>query len=491
MGLPNGSAATAAPATKHWLSLFLNHPRGFWFIFWGEFAERCSYYGMMSILARYISEQLQLGEGLGATYVSIFKAACYYLPLLGGFLADRYFGKYWIIVGFSLPYILGHVILGVETVPAMFLALSLLAMGSGVIKPNISTLMGMTYDQQRPGDEHLRTSAFTIFYMAINIGAALAFFFIPLIRTHHSYWMAFLVPAMLMTVSFLLFAAGKRYYAKEVLVRHERTPAERAQQWHVVKTVGGLFLVVMFFWAVFDQSHTTWVYFAHTYTDCQLFGHHFEPEQFGTLNPVLIILLAPLGPVIFLWLEQRGIKVRATDKLLTGFVLTAVTVAVLMLAGFQAGQAEMRDKLNDGGEVVTKNGQPVQERYVKPEERVTVWYMVLAFVIITVAEILISVTGLELAFVVSPPSMKSFITGLWLASVAMGNSVINIPVGLMYPHMEPGHFFAMLTGMMAVIIVAFYFVGNWFNRKMAANSAPPVETQLSTAITATATTAEA
>src|SRR5213592_2979537 len=106
MGLPNGTnTATleaSAPSKKGWLSFFSGHPIGFWFIFWGEFAERCSYYGMMSVLARYISEQLIQGEELGGAYVSIFKAACYYLPLLGGFLADRYFGKYWIIVGFSI-----------------------------------------------------------------------------------------------------------------------------------------------------------------------------------------------------------------------------------------------------------------------------------------------------------------------------------------------------------------------------------------------------
>src|SRR5207248_4163683 len=101
------------------------------------------------------------GEGLGtadsATWVHLFKAGCYFLPLLGGFLADQYLGKYRLIVIFSIPYILGHIILANETYWWTLFALSLLAMGSGVIKPNISTLMGMTYDQKRPGDEQLRS----------------------------------------------------------------------------------------------------------------------------------------------------------------------------------------------------------------------------------------------------------------------------------------------------------------------------------------------
>src|ERR1043166_9067700 len=122
---------------------FRSHPRGFWFFFWGEFAERCSYYGMRAILAKYMADQLGLGQDNAGTYMSFFIAACYFLPLAGGYVADRFFGKYWTIVGFSIPYILGHVILGVESFPFLIAALCLLAMGSGVIKPNISTLMGM------------------------------------------------------------------------------------------------------------------------------------------------------------------------------------------------------------------------------------------------------------------------------------------------------------------------------------------------------------
>src|SRR5207237_1195502 len=132
---------------------FAGPPLGFWFFFWGEFAERCSYYGMRAILALYMIDKLGLSEANASTYNSFFIAATYFLPLLGGWVADRFFGKYWTIVGFSLPYILGHVILGVQDFWFMCFALLLLAMGSGVIKPNISTLMGLTYDQQRPGQD--------------------------------------------------------------------------------------------------------------------------------------------------------------------------------------------------------------------------------------------------------------------------------------------------------------------------------------------------
>src|SRR5580658_3978743 len=95
-------AGTSAPT---------GHPTGFWFIFWGEFAERCSYYGMRAILSVYMADQLGLGKGDAGLYMSFFIAACYFLPLIGGYLADNFFGKYRTIVAFSIPYILGHVVL--------------------------------------------------------------------------------------------------------------------------------------------------------------------------------------------------------------------------------------------------------------------------------------------------------------------------------------------------------------------------------------------
>src|SRR5207302_333991 len=137
--------------------------------------------------------------------------------------------KYWTIVGFSIPYVFGHVVLGFENMPALIFALSLLAMGSGVTKPNISTLMGMTYEQQRPGQDQLRSNAFAYFYLAINVGAFLSQAALPSIRTQYDYWIAFLVPAGLMVLALIIFALGKPYYAVETLVHTPLTWPERWQ----------------------------------------------------------------------------------------------------------------------------------------------------------------------------------------------------------------------------------------------------------------------
>src|SRR5262249_31640736 len=156
------------------------------------------------------------------------------------YLADNFLGKYWTLVTFCVPYIVGHFILGLETVPMVFLALGLLAMGTGATKPNIPTLMGMTYDQQRPGQERLRSDAFAMFYFAINAGAFLSRFFMPEIRNRWSPNVAFLFPAGLMVIAFPIFAAGKPHYAKEIIRRTQKTPEQRRQQWALVGRVAGL-----------------------------------------------------------------------------------------------------------------------------------------------------------------------------------------------------------------------------------------------------------
>ncbi len=543
-----------------------SHPLGFWFFFWGEFAERCSYYGMRAILALYMTDRLGVDKADAGTYMSIFIAACYFLPILGGLIADNFLGKYWTIVGFSIPYVVGQVLVGVEDKTFVMIALGLLAMGSGVIKPNISTLMGLTYDQQRPGQEQLRTNAFSWFYMAINVGAYLSQTAMPWLRQHYGYQVAFMFPAGLMTLALIVFAVGKPFYAREKIgadARGEDDP-DGPSKWSVLGKIGSLFLLVMFFWAIFDQSASTWIFFADTYMDCHLFGVPVSADQIQSYNALFIIIFLPLSVWLFTSLAKAGYKIRATDKMLVGFILTAACMGIMSYAGFKAGKAQTAIKmtspngtlilpsastdfklLNGSGTITLDEGTTVtasdwkyneknkkvtfangaisfggaksmmfadgviddsandlsdpasypkvlevdmmssaDERvrgaakksadgavvtlenidYVKIPERVTVWWQVFAFLVITWAEILISVTGLELAFVFAPKSMKSFVTACWLVTVALANLLINAPITRLYPQMEPGTYFAMLAAAMGVVTIVFFFVAQRFNR---------------------------
>ncbi|MBX7074333.1 MAG: oligopeptide:H+ symporter [Pirellulales bacterium] len=413
---------------------FRSHPIGFWFIFWGELAERCSYYGMRAILALYMTEKLGFSETSASRVMAYFIAACYFLPLVGGWVADNVLGKYWTIVGFSAPYILGHVILGVETTTYLYIALALLAMGSGVIKPNISTLMGMTYDQERPGQEQMRSDAFAMFYGAVNIGAALSSMAMPVIRNRYDYATAFLFPAGLMVLAFGFFAAGKRFYAREEIVHRASTPEERAAKFELLMRLGAIFATVTFFWCIFDQSPSTWTFFAKSHLDLNLFGYQLAPDQLQSLNPLFIVTLLPLVTIGWRVLAMLGLPLRPTSKMLVGFVLTGVCMAIMSAAGFLAG---------DG--------------------RVSVLWEVVAYLLITVAEICISVVGLELSFAAAPKSMKSFVSACWLLPIFIGN-MLNAQVVELYEAYDPGAYFGLMALMMIPVTIAFIFAARAFNR---------------------------
>jgi dipeptide/tripeptide permease len=179
---------------------------------------------------------------------------------------------------------------------------------------------------------------------------------------------------------------------------------------------------------------------------------------------MLIVIFLPFLTVLWTFLDSRGMRVSATSKMILGFLLTAGCMGTMAVAGYTTGQAEKRDLVKDGQVVFNDDGQPKKVDFCPPERKVNVGWQMAAYALLTVAEILISVTGLELAFVAAPQSMKSFVTSLWLVTVGLANLVLNAPLSRFYPTMHPGHYFAMLTGMLLVVTVLFYFVARRFNR---------------------------
>lgn len=376
-------AASAAPAAER--ASLRDHPIGFWFFFWGEFAERCCYYGMRAILLLFMIQVLNFDDGKASQVQSYFMAACYLLPLVGGFVADNYLGKYRTIVYFSIPYILGQAILGIAALhneTCLYFSLGLLAMGTGVIKPNISTLMGLTYDQQRPGRSKLRSDAFAMFYGAINIGAAISSFCVPWIRTalggnSRAYAIAFLFPAALMILAFIVFASGKRFYAEETIRRTRPTPEERKQRWVVLGRLFGLFAVVTVFWSIYDQSVSTWVLFTRDYLDLNEFGILLSPDQIQSINPVLVVLLLPPITLLWHWLSSVGLNLKPTSKMLIGFVLTGATMAIIAWAGYY-GAAVAKSRAPEALASVEKVAQAAMQAADDPTANAAVEQMMAA-----------------------------------------------------------------------------------------------------------------
>ncbi len=416
------------------------HPTGFWFIFWGEFAERASFYGMKTLLVLYMISKLGYSDGASSQIASFFTAFCYILPIAGGYIADRWLGKFKTILYFAIPYILGHIVLGTfDTRVGLFVALALLAGGSGSIKPNISTLMGMMYE--KAGKSHLLSQAFSWFYLAINLGAVSTTFTLPFIRDKYGYSVAFMAPTILMAVSLGVFFIGKKYYPKEDIkkMRQERKiPKLRAEERKIIWRILGLFSLIVFFWSIFDQSYSTWTLFARDYMQLKIpFGIEVPPDAVQGFNPVLIVLLSPL----FAWLwsktdKSESVRLSSPKKMLIGFILVIFCMGVMSVAG-----------------------------YISVNHKISILWELIAYLLITSAELCISIVGLQLAFEEAPAHMKSLITGFWLATITIGDILAGFFARIYTDILPPGPYFGLMTIMIIIVTIGFYFVGRKFENK--------------------------
>lgn len=452
-----------------------HHPRGLWFVFWGELAERASYYGMRTLLTLFLVARFHYDKPSAGATANYFTAACYVLPLLGGFIADRWLGKYRTIVYWSFPYILGHVFLGESTTPfQLYLALALLAAGSGAIKPNTSALMGQIYEKE--GKKELLPEAFSFFYAAINIGAATTSIALPLVVAHfagvsiadmsaadpvklnNAYRVALMCPTVLMGVALGIFMMGRKHYPEERIDRAPKPPALRKQERETLVRLSGVFALIAMFWFVYDQSSSTWVLFGTDLMDPRLapFNITLTAEQMQGLNPVLIIVFTPIFNALWSTVKQRrgGVDLPATQKMMLGFLLVIGCMGVMAWAGYQ-----------------TQNG----------TVKVSIWYDVLATVIVTMAELCVSVIGLEFAFNNASPETRSTVTAAFLFTVFVGDSLGGLFIDRFYPlkgedgllapgRLSYGGYFLSQAVIMAVVAVLFYFVAKRFERGDAAQA---------------------
>ena len=300
-------------------------PARAFFIVGNEACERLSYYGMSAVLTLYMTNVLRM-EPDSATEIShLFKSAVYFLPLLGALIADRWLGRYRTILFLSVFYCLGHLALAVfeGSAGGLYLGLALIALGAGGIKPCVSACIGDQFDET---DKPLLAKAYSLFYWAINFGSFFAFAAIPWIRDRWGYSWAFGVPGIFMGLALVVFFAGSKTYTKVPpagrkpgLVAVARaclqSPDKRKPFWERargryddaliedsrrVAGVIGLFSVIPIFWALFDQTNTTWVIQgagmrALDITLPFIGGWKLDAESIQTLTPLLV---RPLIPVV-------------------------------------------------------------------------------------------------------------------------------------------------------------------------------------------------
>ncbi len=439
----------------------IGHPRGLATLFFTEMWERFSYYGMRALLVLFMVEQIEAG-GLGYTdqmataIYGIYTAFAFLICLPGGWIADRLWGAQRSIWVGGLIITAGHFVLAVPGVTTFFLGLILVCTGTGLLKPNVSAVVGDLY----AAEDSRRDAGFTIFYMGINIGAAagpLVCGWLAIHNWHYGFaaagvgmlagliqfrlmradlgdagrspasppsrrlkntawsvvagvltlavllltagvngWIVFDAPALARGTALALVAAAVLYFGY-VFIMGKLTKVERNR----VIVIVVLVIACAIFWAGYEQAGSSLNLFAERYTLRDVAGFEIPASWFQSLNPTFIILLAPLYAMFWVWLARRHLEPAAPAKFAVGLIILGLGFAVMI-----------------GAAVLVAEG-----RQVWPT------WLVFTYLLHTMGELALSPVGLSAMTKLAPRRFVGQMMGMWFMCTALGNALAGVIAG--------------------------------------------------------------
>ncbi|MFG2408871.1 peptide MFS transporter [Streptomyces brevispora] len=451
------SSLTKDPASAPGVEkTFLGHPRGLATLFMTEMWERYSFYGMKALLPLYLIAPggMHMSATTATAIYSVYMAMVYLLAMPGGWMADRFWGpRKTVVIGAGVV-ILGHITLALPNTASFFAGLVLVALGSGLLKANISTMVGHLYDGP---DDPRRDGGFTLFYIGINLGAFLAPLSIGTIGEKVNWHFGFALAAIGMALGLVQFLFGSRHLSRQsdvvatpATAREKRSVLRKGLVWLIVATVfysllgvtgnfadwallpitiAGLvipvavlvrmkrdkdlteveqsklsgyiwfFVVAAVFWMIYDQNGSTLSIFGENSTTNSLFGFGFPTSWYQSLNPVFIMATAPVVASAWLWLNKRGKEPSTAVKFASSLTLIGISFIVFMIP--------LIDTAANGG-------------------RVSPMWLVAIYFIQTVAELCLSPVGLSVTTKMAPAKYSSQMMGVWFLAVTAGDSLTGL-----------------------------------------------------------------
>ncbi len=454
------SAAIAADAGRD--TQIFGHPRGLATLFFTEMWERLSYYGMRALLVLFMTDQVMSG-GMGLTDASataiygIYTAAVYLVALPGGWIADRLTGAQRAVFYGGIIIMAGHFVLAIPSVNAFFIGLLLVVLGTGLLKPNVSAIVGELY----PPHDARRDAGFSIFYMGINIGAMLGPLVCGSLAQSESFgwhW-GFAAAGVGMLFGVIQFRMTRGYLGTAGLepvhkpdpnadaAQHRRdwrlviigvaaivaltvlglsgaiefdpVAISRASTW-VILGVTALFFINMFllgglnvvekkrvsvfmilflgsamFWSGFEQAGSSLNLFADRYTVLDLGAITLLSTWFQSINSIFIILFAPVFAWAWVWLAQRNLNPSTPAKFGFGLILLAVGFFMMVIAS-----------------TIVASG----------DQAMPTW-LVLTYLFHTFGELALSPVGLSATTKLAPRRYVGQLMGIWFVSIALGNLI--------------------------------------------------------------------
>ncbi len=374
-------------------------PRGIPFIIANEVAERFSYYGMKAILVVFMTQYLMTADGVvdvmsndeAKAWFHLFAASVYFTPFIGAILSDSLLGKYSTIILLSIIYCFGHIALALDqTRMGLVIGLALIALGSGGIKPCVSAHLG---DQFGSSNATLLSKAFAWFYFSINLGAFISILLIPWLLENYNASVAFAVPGLLMALATIIFWSGRHRFVH--IPASGMSFFRETLSKHGLRILGRLAIVYLFivmFWSLFEQTVSAWVLQAMK-MDRVIFGIEVLPSQINAANPILILVLIPFFSYVVYPLLNKYWTLTPLRKISIGLFITvfAFVISTGIQYAIDAGQTPH------------------------------IGWQLLAFLIITSAEVMVSITCLEFSYTQAPTKMKSLVMAMFFLSIALGN----------------------------------------------------------------------
>ena len=426
------------------------HPKALYLLFFTEMWERFSYYGMRGILILYLTKSLiegglAINEQTASLIYGFFTGFVYFTPLIGGWLADKFIGQRTAITIGGITMMIGQFVLfSINTHTGLYLGLFLLILGNGFFKPNISTLVGRLYTDNDPR----RDSAFSIFYMGINLGALFAplvigFFSDGIFATKdaagnivtYGYKYGFLIAGIGMLLGQILFNSLAAKYLGDIgtkpikhaagsdqdIANNRPLTKEERQRMTVIFILTAF---VIFFWAGFEQAGSSLSLYTDKFIDRTVGGYTIPTSFFQSVNPLFIVLLAPLFAVF--WTSKLGKKFSTPVKMGMGMILLGIGFFFMLGA-------------------VSERGGDNQDITVKAS---LIW-LILTYLLHTIGELALSPVGLSVVTKLAPVKFASLMMGVWLLS----SFLANIIGGFVAAYVEAMGAFAIFSTIAGFVIV--------------------------------------
>lgn len=468
---------------------FFGHPKGLFTLFFTEFWERFSYYGMRAILVYYMYYEvskggLGLAESTALSIMSIYGSLVYMSGIIGGWLADRVFGTSKAVFYGGILIMLGHIVLAIPGNIAMFfVSMVLIVLGTGLLKPNVSSVVGDIYAE----NDDRRDSGFSIFYMGINLGAFISPLIVGEVGMKHDFHLGFGIAAVGMFIGLLVFVFTKKKNLglAGTIVANPMSPAEKKKTYTViglaaiilailiavsipmglltfdsfVALVGilgiglpiiyftvmyrskktndversrllayiPLFIASVMFWAIQEQGSTILANYADKRTQLEFAGFTISPAWFQSLNPLFIITLAP----VFAWMWVKLGKRQPTipQKFSFGLLFAGLSFIVILLPGYFAGTDALVNPL----------------------------WLVLSYFVVVLGELMLSPVGLSATTKLAPAAFSAQTMSLWFLSNAAAQA-INAQVVKFYSPETEMVYFGVIGGISILLgIILFLF----------------------------------